>query len=192
PGSAWPPSSPLVQRRLSHGANLRQRAARSLVAALLGGAWLSLAAAAAPTPAPTSAATPAAAPTVTPAIAGVVSQGTPIETIKEGLQAVEGPLRHTDGSLLFTNNQTGQILRAAADGSVTTWFEAPLGANALTRTPKGELVATLQKTLAIGVLQPGAAPRLLAEGHEGKPFNRPNDLVADGRGNIYFTDTVPL
>lgn len=131
-------------------------------------------------------------PAVTPAIAGVVNQGTPIETIKEGLQAVEGPLRHTDGSLLFTNNQTGQILRAAADGSVTTWFEAPLGANALTRTPQGELVATLQKTLAIGVLQPGAAPRLLAEGLEGKPFNRPNDLVADGRGNIYFTDTVPL
>lgn len=133
-----------------------------------------------------------APPAVTPAISGVVVQGTPIEVIKDGLEAVEGPVRDGDGTVLFTNNQTGQILRVAADGSLSVWFDAPVGANALTRTPRGEVVATLQKTLAIAVVQPGAAPRMLADNFEGKPFNRPNDLVADTRGNIYFTDSVPL
>ncbi|MEO6080592.1 MAG: SMP-30/gluconolactonase/LRE family protein [Steroidobacteraceae bacterium] len=160
--------------------------ARTFVSlALLPGVWLSAGAADAPAPAPTPAAT------TTPAIAGVVNGGTPIQLVKDGFEAVEGPMRDTDGSLLFTNNQAGRVLRAAADGSITTWFEGPFGANALARTKKGEIVATLQKSPAIGVLQPGAPPRVLADRYDGKPFNRPNDLVADGRGNIYFTDPVP-
>lgn len=129
---------------------------------------------------------------VTPGIAGVVRQGTPIQLVKEGFEAVEGPLRADDGGVLFTNNQAGHIVHVAADGALSNWFEAPVGANALTRTPKGEVVATLQRSLAIGVVQPGASPRILADGFEGRPFNRPNDLVADARGNLYFTDTIPL
>jgi gluconolactonase len=129
--------------------------------------------------------------TATPAIPGVVSAGTTIRIIKEGLEAVEGPMRDADGSLLFTNNQTGQVLRAATDGTISTWLEGSHGANALARMPSGEVVATLQKILAVGVLQPGAAPRVLADRHDGKPFNRPNDLVADRKGNIYFTDSIP-
>lgn len=101
-------------------------------------------------------------------------------------------MRDADGGVLFTNNQAGRILRVAPDGSISTWFEGPLGANALTRNSKGEVIATLQKSLGIGVVQPGSPPRMLAEAFEGKAFNRPNDLVADARGNVYFTDTVPL
>jgi gluconolactonase len=147
--------------------------------ALLCGAWLSA----------TAADAPAAA--ATPAIAGVVSDGTAIKVVKEGLEAVEGPMRDTDGSLLFTNNQTGQVLRVAANGKTSTWYEGPFGANALARTPKGEIVATLHKMLAVGVLQPGAEPRVLADKYDGKPFNRPNDLVVDRKGNIFFTDSIP-
>jgi gluconolactonase len=136
---------------------------------------------------------PAPAATATPAIAGVVNVGTAIQLIKDGFEAVEGPMRDTDGSVLFTNNQAGRVLRVAADGTVSTWFEGPYGANALARTSKGEIVATLQKTPVIGVLQAGtAAPKVLVDKYDGKPFNRPNDLVADKRGNIYFTDSIPL
>jgi gluconolactonase len=133
---------------------------------------------------------PASAAEVTPAIAGVVNAGTRVQLIQDGFEAVEGPLRDADGSLLFTNNQAGRILRVAPDGSISTWFEAPVGANALARNTSGEIVATLVGLLAIGIVQPGAQPRLLVNSFEGKPFNRPNDLVADRRGNIYFTDSV--
>ncbi len=164
---------------------MKFRIAHSLAAlVLLSGTWLSATAADAPAPVP--------AVTATPAIAGVVNAGTPIQLVKDGFEAVEGPMRDTDGSVLFTNNQAGRVLRAAADGTVSTWFEGPFGANALARTTSGEIVATLQKTPVIGVLQPGAPPRVLADKYDGKPFNRPNDLVADKRGNIYFTDSIPI
>jgi gluconolactonase len=127
----------------------------------------------------------------TPAIAGVVNAGTKIQLVQDGFEAVEGPMRDADGSVLFTNNQAGRVLRTATNDKISTWFEGPFGANALGRLPKGEIVATLNKSLAIGVLQPGAEPKVLADKYDGKPFNRPNDLVVDRRGNIYFTDSIP-
>jgi gluconolactonase len=129
---------------------------------------------------------------VTPAIAGVVEAGTPIQLVKDGFEAVEGPLARLDDGLLFTNNRVGRILQVAPDGSVSVWYEGAGGANALTRTPNGDIVATLTESLAIGVVKSGAAPRVLARDYRGTPFNRPNDLVAGKRGDIYFTDTVPL
>ncbi|MEO6186595.1 MAG: SMP-30/gluconolactonase/LRE family protein, partial [Steroidobacteraceae bacterium] len=134
----------------------------------------------------------ATAADVTPAIPDVVGGGTPIVLVKDGFEGVEGPLPQLDGGLLFTNYQAGKVHRIAPDGTVSVWFEAPVGANALTRTMGGEIVATLNVSLAIAVIQPGVAPRVLVGNYNGTPFNRPNDLVADRRGNIYFTDTVPL
>ena len=129
------------------------------------------------------------APSTTPAIPGVVDAGTPIQLIKEGFEAVEGPVPTREDELLFTNNRTAQILRVAEDGAVSEWASATGGANALTWTPQGELAVTQVGDLAIAVVKPGAAPRVLAKEFDGKPLNRPNDLVASRLGNIYFSDT---
>jgi sugar lactone lactonase YvrE len=129
---------------------------------------------------------------VTPAISGVVNEGTPIQLIKDGYEAVEGPIPQPDGGLLFTNNRAHHIEHLAPDGSASVWYQGAGGANALTRTIAGEIAATLTESHAIGVVNPGAAPRVLVSDYEGTPFNRPNDLVASRHGDIYFTDTVPL
>lgn len=129
---------------------------------------------------------------VTPAIPNVVDAGTPIVLVKDGFEAVEGPLPQPDGGVLFSNNRAGRVMRIAPDGSVLVWFEGPGGANALTRTTEGEIVATMVDAQNLSVLQPGEPPRVLVGNYNGIPFNRPNDLVADRRGNIYFTDTVGL
>ncbi len=55
--------------------------------------------------------------TVTQSIAGVVNAGTPITLVKDGFEAVEGPLALPDGGLLFTNNKLGRIVRIATDGT---------------------------------------------------------------------------
>jgi gluconolactonase len=125
-----------------------------------------------------------------PDISGVVAAGTPIELVKDGFEAVEGPMPQPDGGLLFTNYRAGRVMRIAADGSVSVWYEGPGGANALTPTTKGEIAATLVDGKTISVLKPGEAPRELVGNYQGVPFNRPNDLVADHRGNIYFSDTT--
>jgi gluconolactonase len=38
----------------------------------------------------------------------------------------------------------------------------------------------------VGVLAP--TPAVLADGFEGQPFRRPNDIVVDRNGGVYFTD----
>ena len=134
----------------------------------------------------------ASAQETTPAIKGVVNAGTAIQLVKDGFEAVEGPVHDASGGLLFTNNRMSRIVRVAPDGNVATWYEGKGAPNALSYTTKGELVATLHENLAIGILKPGEAPRVLVGTFEGNAFNRPNDLVADKRGNIYFTDSVSL
>lgn len=144
------------------------------------------AAASAPLPPPAGIVTPATAPM----ILGVVSAGTPVELLADGFEAVEGPLPQLDDGLLFTNSRLNRVLRLAPDGRLSVWFEGPGGANALSRTPEGDIVATMTESRMIAVLQPGQPARPLMGDFEGTQFNRPNDLIADSRGNIYFTDTA--
>jgi gluconolactonase len=75
---------------------------------------------------------------------------------------------------------------------VSTWLENSGGANAISRLPNGDYVATQNVDLAIAVVKPGAPARVLAAEFEGKKFNRPNDLVASKKGDIYFTDSAPM
>lgn len=126
--------------------------------------------------------------TVANAIPGVLRAGAVIEVVKEGFDGTEGPLPQADGSLLFTENRAGRIVRIAPDGSTSVWLEQSGGANALALTPKGEVVAALTAEPGIGIVKAGAAPRVLASSFEGQSFNRPNDLVAGRLGQVYFTD----
>ena len=141
------------------------------------------------TPRPAAAAP--AGPTTTPAIAEVVAAGTAIETLKDGLEAVEGPTPLADGGVLFTNNSTRQILRVAPDGTISMWMDNTGGANALTRLANGDYVATQNVDNAIAVVKPGAPHKVLASEFEGKRLQRPNDIVANKAGDIYFTDSAP-
>lgn len=126
---------------------------------------------------------------VTPAIKDVVAAGTRIEFIKEGFQGTEGPIALPDGTLIFTETAANRLTRIAADGSTASWLENTNGANSLSFNKQGELVAVLTgKPTGIGVLYPQDKARILVDNHQGKPFGRPNDLVVDKRGGVYFTD----
>lgn len=125
------------------------------------------------------------------AIPGVVAADTRIDLIQEGFKGTEGPIASPDGGLLFTENQAGRILKISADGKVTSFSEQTNGSNALAYTPRGDLVSVQTAQARVGVIQPSGHEKTLAEGFEGLPFGRPNDLVADKRGGIYFTDSGP-
>jgi gluconolactonase len=127
-------------------------------------------------------------PGVTPAIPGVVAAGTAIHIVKEEFDGTEGPLPQADGSLLFTENRANRVVRIAPDGTTSVWLASSGGANALAVTPKGEVVAALTEKPSIGVVSANAAPRVLVQDFEGKPFNRPNDLTVSRLGLVYFTD----
>ncbi len=53
------------------------------------------------------------------------------------------------------------------------------------------IVAAQTGKPGIGVIYPSDKARVLADSFQGKPFNRPNDLIVDRGGGIYFTDPGP-
>jgi len=121
-------------------------------------------------------------------IPGVVKEGTAIEVIHESFKGTEGPIALPDGSLIFTETQADRITRVADDGTFTVFLESTNGSNGLAFNKSGELISVQTTKAAIGVIHPKDKVRTLVDSFEGKPLNRPNDLVADRKGGVYFTD----
>lgn len=126
---------------------------------------------------------------LTPAIAGVVAAGTPIELIKEGFTGTEGPVTLPDGGLIFTETRANRITRIGADGATSTFLDNSNGANGLSWAANGDLYAVQVLQPRVGIVYPAARARVLADQFEGRPFGRPNDLVLDRQGALYFTDS---
>ena len=126
---------------------------------------------------------------VTPAIPGVVQAGTKIELIKDGFTGTEGPVTLPDGSLIFTETQANRVTRIGPDGATSVFVEGSNGANGLGFTPNGDLYAVQVLKPRVGIIFPSPKVKTLADNYEGKPFGRPNDLVVDQKGNVYFTDS---
>lgn len=127
---------------------------------------------------------------LTPAIPGVVHAGTKIELIKDGFKGTEGPIAAPDGSLLFTENQNARVIRIAPDGGISVLLDKTNGVNALAYAPNGDLVAVQTLEPKVGVILPaGNARTLAAKVDGGLGLGRPNDLVVDGKGFVYFTDS---
>lgn len=128
---------------------------------------------------------------VTPAIPGVVAGGLHIRLIKDGFTGTEGPLGLPDGSLIFTETQANRITRIDENDNVTTFIADSNGANGLALGPGGELYAVQTLKPQVGIIHPAEKAKVLAEKYNGKPLNRPNDLVLDKKGGVYFTDPGP-
>jgi gluconolactonase len=136
---------------------------------------------------------PPATETVAPNIPGVVAAGTKVEVIKEGFQGTEGPIGLPDGSLIFTETQANRITKIDASNATSTYLENTNGSNGLAFDSKGRLISvqTTAGNTKIGVLSPKGSEAVLTDSFEGKPFGRPNDLVVDKKGGVYFTEPGP-
>jgi gluconolactonase len=65
------------------------------------------------------------------------------------------------------------------------------GSNGITLDQQGRLVFTAQGDRAIVRLEKDGKRTVLADRHEGKRLNRPNDLVIKSDGTVFFTDPRP-
>ena len=136
---------------------------------------------------------PVVAETTATAIPGVIAAGTKVEVIKSGFSGTEGPIGMPDGSLIFTETQANRITRIDKDNNLTTFLENTNGSNGLAFDSKGRLISvqtTPGKTL-IGVIYPKGQEATLSDNFDGKPYGRPNDLVVDKKGGVYFSEPGP-
>jgi gluconolactonase len=107
----------------------------------------------------------------------------------------EGPAVDADGSVYFSDIWNSRIMKLAPDGSQSV-FRADSGrTNGNTFDPLGRLVSCEGAEMGPGGgrkvvrtdLKTGEVS-VLTERYEGVRYNSPNDVVADSRGRIYFTD----
>jgi gluconolactonase len=136
---------------------------------------------------------PQATETVATLIPSVVEAGTKIEVIKSGFSGTEGPIALPDGSLIFTETQANRITKIDKDNQLSTFLENTNGSNGLAFDAKGRLISvqtTPGKTL-IGVIYPKGQEATLTDNFDGKPYGRPNDLVVDKKGGVYFSEPGP-
>lgn len=114
-----------------------------------------------------------------------------IEKVAGDLQFTEGPAADAEGNLYFTDVRANKIHKIDTAGKVSTFLENTEGMNGLMFDKAGVLYACQGgkgRVVKIDVKSKQITP--VAEQHNGKPFNRPNDLVLDSAGGVYFTDPM--
>ena len=94
-----------------------------------------------------------------------------------------------DGSVLFCEFNLNRIVRIDLAGHFATYLEDANRSIGLGFDRKGRLIAAQSRDPRLGVLAPQRLT--LADSFEGQPLVRPNDLVIDRKGGVYFSDPLP-
>ena len=111
-----------------------------------------------------------------------------VERIASGFQFVEGPVWHPDGYLLFSDIPANTIYRWTPGSPEAVVYRQPSNhSNGLTLDHENRLLACehdrrVSRTEADGTVLP------IAERHQGRRLNSPNDIAVHSDGSIYFTD----
>ena len=136
--------------------------------------------------------------TIAPNIPGVVAGGTRVQLVKDdytgpAMISYEGPVPLPDGSILFAENLRNRIHKIDSGGNASLFLDNTNAALGMAFDPKGRLIAveTTPGKSRIAVIYPRGSETVLSDNFEGKPYGRPNDLVVDKKGGIYFTEPGP-
>lgn len=113
-----------------------------------------------------------------------------VEKLAGGCRWAEGPVWFGDHrALLWSDIPNNRILRWDEEtGQVTTFRKPSNFANGNTRDRQGRLVTCEHLTRRITRTEFDGSITVLADRHEGKRLNSPNDIVVKSDGSIWFTD----
>jgi gluconolactonase len=114
----------------------------------------------------------------------------PITKLHTGFTFTEGPAADAEGNVYFTDIPNQRIHKVDPAGKLTTFREKSNFANGLMVNARGEIVACEMAGQVVAHSADGKSRRVLADKHDGKRFNAPNDLVIDRQGGVYFTDPM--
>lgn len=128
-----------------------------------------------------------------PDIPSVIKGGTRPEVVVRGLRSADDPLWLPGIGLVFTESANNRIVRLGDDGKVTTFIGDLHGPLGQTVDRQGRLISlqTQEGFRGPRVVWPAGKQTVIADSFEGKPFGRPNDVVSDQKGGIYFSDLPP-
>jgi gluconolactonase len=102
----------------------------------------------------------------------------------------EGPVYFGDQRCLIWSDVPGDCMWRwdEATGAVGPWRKPSGYANGNTRDRQGRLITCEHGGRRVSRTEPDGTITAIAERHEGKRFNSPNDVVCRTDGSIWFTD----
>jgi len=118
----------------------------------------------------------------------VVSPDAKVELVQEGFVFTEGPLPTTDGGLLFSDLRASRIYRLDLSGEISVFRDKTDQTNGLAYTARGELLAAETGGRRISISGRNEEVQELTRGDGRNPLVAVNDLIADAKGGVYFTD----
>ncbi|MFL6663476.1 MAG: SMP-30/gluconolactonase/LRE family protein [Rhizobacter sp.] len=109
-----------------------------------------------------------------------------------GLHWAEGPVWFGDGRYaLLSDIPSNRIIRWDEPTGTASVFRHPSNhSNGLVRDRQGRLIACEHLTRRVTRTEHDGRITVLADGHDGKRFNSPNDVVCARDGSIWFTDPL--
>jgi len=142
-----------------------------------------------------------------PAALNFIDSNAAIEIIAKGFIWCEGPVWVTNKQMLLFSDVPENKIYQWKEGDSAKLFLTPSGytgvkrigaedgSNGLTLNKDGKLLLCQSGNRQIAMLNttldlPQPDFTTLASNYKGKKFNSPNDIVADSKGNIFFTDPV--
>ncbi|KMO22666.1 SMP-30/gluconolactonase/LRE family protein [Methylobacterium platani] len=113
-----------------------------------------------------------------------------VERLATGCRWSEGPVWFGDGRyLLWSDIPNNRILRYDEETGAVSAFRQPSNfANGNTRDRQGRLVTCEHGGRRVTRTEYDGAVTVLADSHEGKRLNSPNDVVVASDGAVWFTD----
>ncbi len=138
-----------------------------------------------------------------PRLDALVAADATLEVLGEGYEWSEGPVwvPRDGGFLLFSDIPRNSIMKWQAGKGVTLFMKPSgytgvadygrePGSNGLTLDREGRLLLAEHGDRRIARLEWDGGKRTLADSHQGRRFNSPNDLVVKSNGDVYFTDPI--
>ncbi len=112
-----------------------------------------------------------------------------LERLYDQCRWAEGPVWFDDGGyLVWSDIPNRRMLRWVADSGVSIFRADSNFANGNTRDRQGRLVTCEHGGRRVTRTEPDGSISVIADSHDGRKLNSPNDVVVKSDGSIWFTD----
>ena len=125
---------------------------------------------------------------IDPRFGAYVLSNAPVKKLATGFDWAEGPVWFGDaGCLLFSDIPNNRIMRWTPEG-LTTFRQPSNFANGHIRDRQGRLISCEHGLRRVTRTEWDGTITVLADSHQGKRLNSPNDVIVSSDDAIWFTD----